>query len=126
MNIGRKIANSQIIGKANSKTKKSLYIQVALADYFHSQRGDIPKTENGKIVAQGEHAINELNKVLILLKNPINIVQPNWGDISPQSAEKIRKLLKIESKLHATWKDIELNASEKIKECIKEIEENIN
>ena len=126
MNIGRKIANSQIIGKANSKNRKGLYIQIALADYFQSQKGKIPDNEDSKIKEQGDRAINELKKLLLLLKNPINILQYNWGVISPQSADKINKLLKIESELHALWTNIELEAAEKIKDCITQIENCLN
>ena len=126
MNIGRKIANSKIIGKANSKTKKGLYIQLALSDYFQNQNGELPLEENQKIQAQGNAAIAELKKILDSLQTPINIIRANWGNVAPESACKIRSLLQIESKLHILWDNLADLASDKIKDYINEIEECIS
>ena len=122
MNIGRKIAKSQIKNKPNSTTKKSLYIQIALAEYFHHINGSPTEDENEKIKMQGSHAINELKKLLILLKNPLNIIQPEWKDLSPEGACKISKILKIECKIHSLWELMNEIAEEQIKNCISEIE----
>ena len=126
MNLGRKIANSHIIGRANSKTKKGLYIQIALADYFHNQQGDIMKDDMEKIRDQSNRAINELKKLLMVLDNPINILQANWGNVNPQIAPKINELLAIENKLHLVWDNIKDEVSDKIKDIINEIDHSVN
>ena len=123
MNLGRKIAKSSITGKPNSINKKGLYFQIGLAEYFQSQKGNPTSNERDSIIKQSHFAIDELRKVLLMLKTPIKIINDNWGIISPQAAKTIKPLIEIENKLHALWSQIQEIAKPDIEEIISEIEE---